>query len=102
MCCQFSNGVSIPIQCPLALPNKAVGLESQIGSWLASYQANIPACTASRAEGVEPPSRYETEQTMSATRLLTLKKYTASSQPRRNRGLAGRKSNSLPSLESRG
>jgi hypothetical protein len=37
MCCQFSNGVSIPILCPLALPNKAVGLESQIGSWLASY-----------------------------------------------------------------
>src|ERR1700724_1978780 len=37
MCCQFGNGVSIPILCPLALPNKAVGLESQIGSWLASY-----------------------------------------------------------------
>ncbi len=37
MCCQFSNGVSIPILCPLALPNRALGLESQIGSWLASY-----------------------------------------------------------------
>jgi hypothetical protein len=37
MCCQFSDGVSIPILCPLALPNKAVGLESQIGSWLASH-----------------------------------------------------------------
>ena len=37
MCCQFSNGVSIPILCPLALPNKAVSLESQIGSWLASH-----------------------------------------------------------------
>ena len=37
MCCVFSTGVSIPILCPLALPNKAVGLESQIGSWLAAY-----------------------------------------------------------------
>ncbi len=34
MCSEFCTGVSIPILCPLAHPNKAVGLKSQIGSWL--------------------------------------------------------------------
>ena len=53
----FGAEVSIIILCPLAQPNKAVGLESHIGSWLAMLsRANIPACAASRAEGVEPPS----------------------------------------------
>ena len=37
MCCQFSTEVSVIILCPLAQPNKAVGLESHIGSWLACY-----------------------------------------------------------------
>jgi len=37
VCCQFSTEVSVIILCPLAQPNKAVGLESHIGSWLACY-----------------------------------------------------------------
>ena len=35
VCCPFSTEVSMPILCPLAQPNKAIGLESHIGSWLA-------------------------------------------------------------------
>src|ERR1017187_6177802 len=63
MCCQFSNGVSIPILCPLALPNKAVGLESQIGSWLASYLkptfllAQLHEPMASNHHGCMKPSK---------------------------------------------
>src|ERR1035437_3730915 len=35
VCCPFSTEVSMPILCPLVQPNKAIGLESHIGSWLA-------------------------------------------------------------------
>gem|GEM_PF-6982942 len=75
MCCQFSNGVSIPILCPLALPNKAVGLESQIGSWLASYSKPtflLAPLHEPRTSNHHRP--YETNQTRSATHLLTPKK----------------------------
>src|ERR1700676_1603072 len=35
VCCPFSTGVSMPTICPLAHHNKAIGLESHIGSWSA-------------------------------------------------------------------
>src|ERR1700676_39714 len=35
VCCPLGTEVSMPIICPLAQPNKAIGLESHIGSWLA-------------------------------------------------------------------
>ena len=45
--------------------------------------ANTSACVASRAEGLEPPSRHETEK-MSATSLVTFQNLMASKQPRPN------------------
>jgi hypothetical protein len=44
---QYGTGASISILCPLVQPNKAVGLESHIGSWLAGYLEPTLLCLRS-------------------------------------------------------
>jgi hypothetical protein len=83
---------------PLAQPNKAIGLESHIGSWLACYLEPIVPClrsfTSRRASNHHRDMKPRRQNPQLAG--VMLKKYATSLQPRSLRDRAGCKASSLP------
>jgi hypothetical protein len=68
VCCPFSTVVSAAILCPLAQPNQAIGLESQIGSWLAISSQPLLLCSFTSRRSSH--HRHETYQAKPATHTL--------------------------------
>ena len=98
-----STEVSRVILCPLAQPNKAIGLESHIGSWLACYLE--PTVLLAQLHEPRASSHHRDMKPRKQNPQLawvTLKKYATSPRPRRLRDRAGCKPNRLPLQGGRG